>query len=347
VTRLHVVLPNDIDDPTNPSGGNVYDRRICRGLAAAGWSVREHAASGGWPRPGQGDRADLARVLVGLPDNALVLVDGLIASAVPEVLASQRERLALVVLVHAALGESAPDQRAGELAALSAAVALLTTSHWSAQRLAELYPSLSGRIHVAPPGVDPAPPAPGSEAGSRLLCVAAVTTHKGHDVLVDALATVMDLPWECVCVGPLDRDPAFVEQLRLPVGRVSLVGPRVGVDLEAQYEAADLFVLPTRGETYGMVVTEALARGIPVVGSSVGGVAEALGETPHGRPGLLVPPEDPVALASALRRWLSEPELRGALRAAARDRRAALSDWTMTSTLVAEALSCAAGVGAR
>ena len=349
MTIVHVLLPNDIDDPANPSGGNVYDRRICDGLAAAGWSVREHAVRGGWPRPGPGDRANLARVLGGLPDHALVLVDGLVASAVPEVLAPHRERLVLVVLVHAALGDPAPEQRDGELAALATAVTLLTTSQWSAARLAELYPSLSARIHVAPPGVDPSPRAHGSDSGARLVCVAAVSRHKGHDVLMDALATLTDLPFECVCIGPLDRDPAFVERLPVPDG-VRLVGPLVGADLEARYAAADLLVLPSRGETYGMVVTEALARAIPVVVSAVGGVAEALGATPHGRPGLLVPPEDPAALAGALRRWLTEPDLRGALRAAARQRRANLGDWAMTSALVAEALSSAAGatrVGAR
>ncbi len=58
--RLHVVLPNDIDDPAAPSGGNVYDRRICDGLAAAGWSVREHAVRGAWPHPEAGER-DRAR----------------------------------------------------------------------------------------------------------------------------------------------------------------------------------------------------------------------------------------------------------------------------------------------
>jgi glycosyltransferase involved in cell wall biosynthesis len=347
MSLVHVLLPNDIDDPTSPSGGNVYDRRICRGLANAGWSVREHAVPGRWPYPEPRDRATLAHELHGLPDHALVLVDGLIASAVPEVLRPHRERVALVVLVHAALGDPAPDRRAGELAALSSAVTLLTTSHWSARRLVELYPSLSGRIHVAPPGVDPAPRASGSPDGSRLLCVAAVSRHKGHDVLADALARISDLSWECACVGPLDRDPGFVRRLRLPDGRVSLVGPRVGADLAARYAAADLLLLPSRGETYGMVVTEALARAIPVVGSAVGGVAEALGETPHGRPGLLVPPEDPVALAGALRRWLSEPDLRDRLRAASNHRRGTLSDWSVTSTLVAEVLASAAGVGAR
>ena len=75
-----------------------------------------------------------------------------------------------------------------------------------------------------------------------------------------------------------------------------------------------------------MVVTEALARGLPVVAAEVGGVPEALGHGADGdRPGLLVPPDDPAALAAALRAWLGDAELRARLRRAARERRASLS----------------------
>ena len=88
--QYHVVLPNDIDDPSTPSGGNVYDRQICDGLAALGWSVHEHAVHGSWPQPAPTERADLGRVLSALPDDAVVLIDGLVASTVPDVLAPQR-----------------------------------------------------------------------------------------------------------------------------------------------------------------------------------------------------------------------------------------------------------------
>ena len=109
-----------------------------------------------------------------------------------------------------------------------------------------------------------------------------------------------DLAWHCVCVGSLDRDPAFVEGLRRRsrdgglADRVSFPGPRTGADLDRSYAAADLMVLASRAETYGMVVTEALARGLPVLAAEVGGLPEALGHGADGiRPGLLVAPEDP------------------------------------------------------
>ncbi|MEH0975243.1 glycosyltransferase family 4 protein [Micromonospora sp. CPCC 205546] len=340
MATVHVVLPNDIDDPAEPSGGNRYDRRLCRGLAATGWTVREHPVPGAWPHPEPAERAGLAGVLTALPDGGPVLLDGLVASCVPEVLGPHARRLRLVVLVHLPLEHDA------EGAALAAAGAVVTTSEWTRRRLLDRYALPPDRVHVAKPGVDPAPPAPGSPAGGNLLCVAALAPHKGHDVLVQALAAVDDLPWTCDCVGPLTRDPGFVAGLRRQVGghgvaeRVRLVGPRTGAALDAAYAAADLLVLPSRRETYGMVVTEALARGVPVLATAAGGLPEALGRAPGGEvPGLLVPPDDPAALAGALRRWLGEPDLRRALRRAAYGRRRTLDDWTVPASVTGAVLA--------
>jgi glycosyltransferase involved in cell wall biosynthesis len=333
MTIVHVVLPNDIDDPATPSGGNTYDRRICQGLVALGWSVVEHAVHGGWPRPAGTERAEVAELLSGVPDDAVVLLDGLIASAVPEVLGRQARRLRLVVLVHMPLGHRA------EREALAAARAVIATSAWTDHRLPGV------RTYVATPGVDPAEIVAGTDAGTELLCVAAVTPHKGHDLLAEALSKVADLDWACQCVGSLDRDAAFVDRLRAQLSayglaaRVRLVGARVSDRLEATYAAADLLVLASRGETYGMVVTEALARGIPVLATAVGGVAEALGHAPGGsRPGVLVAPDDAAALADALRCWLTDADLRERLRRSARARRSTLTGWTVTAELISEVL---------
>ncbi|WP_246102255.1 glycosyltransferase family 4 protein [Streptomyces piniterrae] len=349
---VHFVLPGDVDDPTAPSGGNTYDLRVCRDLPAAGWRVRRYAAHGGWPRPDATARAELALFLGGLPDGATVLLDGLVACAVPEVLETHAAgRLRTAVLVHLPLGDEtglAPDAAAEldarERRTLHAVRAVVATSKWAARRLITHHGLAPDRVHVARPGADAAPLAPGTD-GTGLLCVAAVTPRKGQDRLVTALAAVADLPWSCVCVGGLGRDGEYVAQLRKKIigfgmdERIHLAGPRAGAELDASYAAADLLVLTSYAETYGMVVTEALARGIPVLATAVDGVPEAVGLAPDGSvPGLLVPSDDPAALVGALRGWLGEPELRYELRKAARERRATLERWEMTSQSLARVL---------
>jgi glycosyltransferase involved in cell wall biosynthesis len=347
VRTVHVVVPDGIDDPDRPTGGNTYDRRLCRELAALGWSLQEHEIFGFWKRPGAGALRALDAALTRMADESLVLFDGLIASNGADALVAQIGRLRMVVLVHMPVAHrpQRDDVRRSESAALSAAAAVITTSEWARQRLTELYDLDPHRLHVAEPGVDAAPLASGTASGGSLLCVAAVTFEKGHDLLLEALRSVSDLAWHCVCVGSLDRDRAFVEQLDLAGGlreRVSFTGPHAGPDLDRDYASTDLLILPSRAETYGLVITEALARGVPVIASAVGGVAEALGHVRDGvRPGILVAPEDPAALGAALRAWLCDPELRARLRDAARERRAALRPWSETASAVARVLEAA------
>ena len=350
-TAVHVVVPAGIDDPDRPSGGNAYDRRVCDGLGAAGWTVHLHEVPGSWPWPDGPSHAALADAVSRIPDRALVLVDGLVGSPAPEVLVPAGGRLRLVVLVHMPLGGGTADDRARERegAVLSAADCVVTTSEWARRALLQLYALPADRVQVAEPGVDAAELAPGTASAGSLLSVAAVVPGKGHDVLLDALATLTSLRWQCLCVGSLERDPAFVARLRRRIAtarmddRVRFSGPQAGAELAGSYSAADVLVLPSRAETYGMVVAEALARGLPVVAADVGGVPEALG---HGaesvRPGLLVPPDDAAALGAALRAWLEDTDLRRRLRRAARERRESLAGWSTTVSAVAGVLAGAA-----
>jgi len=168
-------------------------------------------------------------------------------------------------------------------------------------------------------------------------------------VLLDALATATDLSWRCECVGSLARDPEFAARVRRRASgdgldeRVRFRGPRTGPELDRAYAAADLLMLASHAETYGMVVTEALARGLPVLATDVGGMGEALGRAGDGtRPGMLVPPGDPPALGAALRSWLGDAELRARLRRAARERRVKLRPWSATSSELGVVLAGAA-----
>ena len=349
---VYLVVPDGIDDPARPSGGNTYDRHLRRELGSQGWKVHERAVAGFWDGPDASSLATLEGTLRQIPDDAVVLLDGLVASNAPEVLQAQAGRLRLVVLVHMPLGHRPPEdavpQREG--AALGAATAIVTTSAWTRRRLVELYELPEHRVHVAEPGAPAAEPARGTEAGEALLCVGAMSFEKGQDILLEALASIAALPWHCTCVGSLDRDPAFAGDLRrrtldAALGeRVSFPGPLTGADLDRRYGSADLLVVASRVETYGMVVTEALARGLPVVAAEVGGVAEALGESPAGtRPGMLVAPEDPGALAAALSDWLADADLRTRLRQAAARRRESLPSWSTTAAVVAAVLTEVAG----
>ena len=348
---VHFVVPEGIDDPARPSGGNAYDRRVRDGLTAAGWPVRVHTVPGSWPRPDPAAHAALAGAVQEIPDGAVVLLDGLVASTAPDLLVPQSRRLRLVALVHMPLGHGpeANGDRGRERAVLAACAAVVTTSAWARRTLVELYAIPGARVHVAEPGADAADLAPGTAAAGGFLTVAAVIPGKGHDVLVAALGAMAELPWSLACVGSLERDPGFAADLRRRLaddglaGRVSFTGARAGADLAGSYAAADLLVLPSRAESYGMVVTEALARGLPVVAAEVGGVPEALGRGAGGaRPGLLVPPGDPVALGAALRAWLGDGELRRRLRWAARERRDSLPRWPATTAAVADVLRGAA-----
>jgi glycosyltransferase involved in cell wall biosynthesis len=344
---VHVVVPQGVGDQLRPSGGNTYDRRLCDALRCAGWPVHVTEVAGARRSAERSGRDALRDALRALPDFSLVVVDGLVASTVPEVMVPACRRLRVVVLMHLPVGVDA--DHVGVLVAerevLSAASAVVATSRWCRSWLLASYGVDPARVHVAHPGVDPAPAAIRTGPGGAFLCVAAVTPGKGHDVLLGALARVADLPWRCRCVGALSVAPEFAAQLRrsaLRSGlgeRFELAGPRAGSGLEAAYAQSDVLVLPSRRETFGMVITEALARGLPVIASNVGGVVEALGAAPDGtRPGVLTPPDDVPELAAALRVWLTDADRREALRAAARSRRTGLTGWSHTADLVGRVL---------
>ncbi|MGW1671947.1 glycosyltransferase family 4 protein [Streptomyces sp. NPDC002324] len=349
---MHFVMPGGVDDLARPSGGNAYDRRICLDLPGFGWQVHKHTVDGSWPSPSEPARAELARTLRELPDGTVVLLDGLVACGVPEIILPEAERLCLAVLVHLPLGDEtgldpvlAAELDAKERATLRGVSAVIATSEWAVRRLVSHHGLAPERVHVAAPGADIAPLASGTDGVSRLLCVAAVTPRKGQHRLVEALATVTELRWSCVLVGGLDQEPEYVDHIRTLIAkfgledRFHLAGPQAGAELDASYAAADLMVLTSYAETYGMAVTEALARGIPVLATDVGGLPEAVGRAPDGGvPGILVPPENPAAIAAELRGWFGEADVRRRLKAAARGRRAALDGWATTARSLAHVL---------
>jgi len=348
--RVHVVVPEGFDNPGRPTGGNIYDRRVCAGLAEAGWDVLVTTVTAARPVPASVARAGLAGIVSAIPDGETVLIDGLIASPAAAQLLPHTGRIRMTVLLHMPLAtalESHHDASVerSERVVLRAATGVVVTSEWTRQQVLTRYAIPAHRVHVARPGADRVA-APARPVRGHLICVGVLGHHKGQDLLVEALAELDDLDWHCVLAGPLDRHPDFVGRLqtritRLGYGhRIRLSGVLTGAALSHAYTTADLLIAPSRSETYGMTVTEALAHGLPVLAAAVGGLPEALGSTADGtRPGQLVPPGDPAALAAALGAWLGDERHRHRLRAAARQRRAALRGWDQTTQEIASALT--------
>jgi glycosyltransferase involved in cell wall biosynthesis len=352
---LDLVLPGDPDTRT---GGYAYDRRIAAGLRELGWSVRMHSLAASFPAPDRAALADAAAQFAMLPDDALVLVDGLAFGALPDVAAREAARLRLVALVHHPLAlESGLDAatrarlRASETAALAHVRAVVATSERTARDLAD-WGVARKRIVVVEPGTDRAPLARGSALASasaspsasapafapgtmpgmrpvRMLCVATLTPRKGHDLLLDALASLTAHAWRLDCVGSADRSPPTAMSLRAQAARLGLDeridwrGELPDDVLATMFVAADLFVLPARHEGYGMAVAEALARGLPVVATRTGATPELVGD----HAGLLVPPDDVPALTEALDSMLADPATRARHAAGAARVRERLPTW--------------------
>ena len=344
MSTLHLLLPGDLDIAT---GGTLYDRHIVQGLRALGWDLRVRSLHTSFPAPTPEALADAAHALAEIDAGARVLIDGLALGAMPDIAAAHRDRLRLIALLHHPLAletgldaAQAAALRRSETDALRQVRRVIVTSPATA-RLLDGYGVTAGDIDVIEPGTAPAELATGSGQGPlQLLCVGTVTPRKGHLLLVEALAGLKHLDWELACAGNLERSPDTVAALRRHIDaaglaqRVRLLGEVPHADMPTLYEGADLFVLPSLFEGYGMAYAEALARGLPVLGTQAG----AIPETVPADAGLLVEPGSASALREALERLITDQDLRRQLAAGARRARARLPTWADSASRFAEAL---------
>jgi glycosyltransferase involved in cell wall biosynthesis len=337
-------VPGDLAAPT---GGYVYARRVLAELPALGLAMQVLPLSAEFPHPSAAALDDGACRLRRLAPGSTVLFDSLAYGAVPAGLLDALD-LDFVALVHHPLAletgldvARANELRASEKAALARARAVICTSAHTRAALAADYGVAAAKLRRALPGCDPTPKAPGGNDPPVLLTVGAVIPRKGHDVLVGALARIKDLPWRSVVVGSLDRAPATARALERRIaraglgGRVALWGGLDDTDLAAAYHGADLFVLPSRHEGYGMVFAEALARGLPVVACRAGAAVD----TVPADAGILVDIDDEVALAEVLRRLLTDVSLRRAMAKAARRHAVGFPSWRETARIIAGVLA--------
>ena len=349
---LHFVVPGDIRTPT---GGYIYDREILTGLNDLRWRTTLHALDASFPKPTPAALRAARAVFAAIPSDSLVVIDGLALPGLDRLLADEARRLALVALVHHPValetGLSPDDARLfadAERRALVHARRVITTSQWTARTLAADGVPIAA-LRVVEPGVERrrthGPHGVGDRDIINLLCVATLTPRKGHAVLFEALNELRERPWHLTCAGSLLRDAANVDALQHQIDRlalrkrVSLLGDLDHEALERQYARADVFVLPSYLEGYGMALAEAVAHGLPIVSTTAG----AIPETVPANAAVLVPPGDARALTKALASVLDSPMRRAALAANARAARASLPTWPIAAAKFAAALD---GVGA-
>lgn len=328
------VVPGGVGEPALVSGGNVFDLRLAEGLRRLGWDVR-------WVETGTD--ASLAARLAAVPSGDPVLIDGLVALDGPGAVAAEAGRLRVAVLVHMVTGAfpgADPAAVESERRMLAGVDLVVATSAWAREELLARGLVPRDRVVVARPGADRAPLAEGTPAGGSLLCVGVVAPHKGQDVLVEALAG-LGPGWTCTIAGSVAAEPVFAERVAARAedagvaGRITWTGVVHGRALDALYARADVLVAPSRTESYGMAVADALRRGIPVIAARVGGIPEAVGS---GDAAMLIPPGRPAELRKALRRWMADASLRDSLTAEARREGPLRADWGETARIVGDAL---------
>ena len=348
VGRVAFAVPGDLATPT---GGYAYDRRMIAELRQLGWQVDVVDLGDGFPRPSAGQREAARERLLALPPGRPVVIDGLALGVLPEAAADVRKSHPVIALVHHPLAlesgltpQEAEALRGSERAALAAASGIVVTSRTTAQVLAADYGVAADSIVVAHPGNDRVVAArAGGDGIVRLLSVGSIVPRKGFDILIAALAALKDLPWRLTIAGDRTRDPSAAARLDADISatglddRVAVLGAVPDARIADLYGEADLFVLASRFEGYGMALAEAVAYGVPVVSTTGGAIPEAV---PPGA-GVLVLPDDVAALAQALRRVLADPEQRSRLAAAARAAAAQLPTWQDSAKLFSRAIEAA------
>jgi glycosyltransferase involved in cell wall biosynthesis len=345
VKRFAFAVPGDL---TTPTGGYAYDRRIIAELGHLGWQIDLVDLGEDFPWPSAATSCAARARLLSMPAGLSIVVDGLALGVLPETASLLAGRHPLLALVHHPLAaewglsiHQAEVLHRSERAALATVQGVVVTSAATARLVASDYGVPPERITVARPGCDPARFAKGSRDGTvHLLSVGAVVPRKGFDVLISALTSVTDLPWRLTIVGDRTRDRNAVAQLDAAIAR-SALGARIAAlgtvcpqRLAALYLEADVFVLASYFEGYGMAYAEAIAHGLPVVGTNAG----AIPDTVPSEASLLVPPGDAAALVQALRRVIDDADLRRRLAGAARAAAARLPSWGHSAEMFARAL---------
>lgn len=337
------LIPGDLSLPT---GGYAYDRAVIRLLPEQGIRAMHIALPGAFPNASEADLADCAAIVAGLPADCVLLIDGLAYGAMPAELIRGFGR-PVVALCHHPLAlengisaERAEALHLSEAAALNLAAHVIVTSRLTGKILEGDFGVNAEKITVAEPGTARKPRATGS-GGSvlEMIAIGSIVPRKGYAVLVEALAGLRHRHWRLSIVGAA-RAPETLAALEAQIARegledrIRLLGAVRERELDTLYETADLFVMASLFEGYGMVLGEAMQRGLPIITTTGGAASETV---PEGA-GLKVPPGDAAALRAALERAMADPDLRARLAVAAHRAGETLPTWDDTAAIIAATL---------
>jgi len=340
VAEALFAIPGDLRSPT---GGYAYDRRVMQLLPDFGVTVEHLQLPASFPNPTRTDIGETRRLLAGRRPEAALLFDGLAYGAFPPELLRQLEGRVVALVHHPLFLETdlpharKVELKASEAAALARADHIVVSSRAIKKIVIEHLGASRDKITVAEPGTDPAPRATGTGAPLQVLSVGAVVPRKGYNLLISALAPLTDLDWRLTIAGALDRHPLAVEALQEAIAangledRVTLAGKVVPATLDRLYESADLFVSASFFEGYGMVLAEAMARGLPIIVATGGAAGETAGELAA----LHVEAGNADELSAALRRTLTDKKLRDRLADAAWEAGRTLPTWHETARRLA------------
>jgi glycosyltransferase involved in cell wall biosynthesis len=314
------------------TGGYLYNARLVTGLRGRGVEVEEIVACGASPVE---QRAAARRFAFDPSMFDVVVIDALARIVVAPHLDRWRTISPVVALVHELPGvaEGEPElEREHEEPLLRTDRLVAVSGHGRSVLLSR---GVSAeRIRVVPPGFDGVTVhGPSTRGGGplRALCVAQWIPRKGIRTLVEAW-TLRERPGAVLeLVGETDADPDYAVRVRdtietAPPGSIVVSGRVDDARLGDAYASADLFVLPSRYEGYGIVYAEALASGLPVIACGVGPVPELVG----GEAAVLIEPDHADDLCAALDLLLEDSALRASMSAAAVRRASGLPRWEDT-----------------
>ena len=337
--RCGFAIPGDIDLAT---GGYVYDRRVLALLPELGIEVEHMMLTQRFPNPSKLDLCATAQALAAVPTGTVLLIDGLAYGAFSAAtLTSIPHRI--VALVHHPLAletgigeERAATLLASETVALAHAKHVIVTSPLTKKIVEANYAVPAAKITVAEPGTDPAPRATGTGTPLQILAVGSIVPRKGYTVLIEALRSLTAPDWRLTIAGAA-RDETELAHVNAAIaasglaGRITLVGAVDDDTLAEHYAGADLFVMPSLFEGYGMVLAEAMARGLAIICTTGGAAAETV---PDGA-ALKVAPGDAAQMATALRQAIGDSILRRQLADAAWAAGQKLPRWSDTARIIA------------